>query len=389
MTGKTRHGGRDDFEREFDRDDDADDHEGRRGRRPAADFYSDEGDTQRYVAPVAQLLPVQAQGQRQPAAVSKQKKTVAQPQPQLQPKPLPIPRPPTRRRYGELISFVLCVLVPISLGVAYYEFIASDQYVSEFRFSVKDTSPSSSSAVSGALALLGGSGTGVVTENYIVTDYLKSRQAVEDLEKRIKLIERFTRPEIDQLSRFDPGQSMEEFVRYWQKMATANYDQVTGIATAQIRAFKPEDALLIATTMVTLAEDLVNQIANRTRADAVRFAESEVERAQERLRRVRTQLTDRARTGAANNNDPNSALLLDLERQVAQTMLASAMQTFDQARANAAVQHIYITPYVRPSLPQSSTYPRSLLSVSVIAGAAFLVWLIGLLVTRSIFDRQT
>jgi capsular polysaccharide transport system permease protein len=256
---------------------------------------------------------------------------------------------------------------------------------------------------------------------------------------------------------------MEKFVTYWQKMVTSNYDVVTGIATAEIRAFSAEDALLISNTLVKLSEELVNSIANRSNIDAVQFAQREVERAQDRLKRVRGELTAyRNKVGvidpATSVVAPNSAVQqslqgnlatletqltsllsrhlsasspavqtlqnqikavkgqlaalesnvasgkdrvggaalstviaeyeqLDLERQFAQALVTSAMQALEQARAMAASQHLYITPYVRPSLPESSTYPRRLFSVFVVGLLAFGIWLIGLLTIRSIVER--
>ncbi len=301
--------------------------------------------------------------------------------------PLPSALSAPSRAYGALISFVLCVLIPVVFAAVYYVSIASDQYVSEFRFTVKDTS-TANAGMGGVLAMMGGTPMGVGTENYLVTDYLSSRQAVEDLQKRIGLIGLYTKPNIDWLSRFDASKPMERFERYWKKMVHTTFDQVTGIATAQVYAFTPQDALLIATTMMALSEELVNQMSIRARRDAVRFAEKEVEKAQDRLRRVRGQLTENQQ-GRVPVNDPNSgAMLLDLERQVSQNMLASTMQQLDQARAAAAVQQLYITPYVRPSLPQSSIYPRAFVAIGLFTALAFGLWLIGLLVVRSIFERS-
>jgi capsular polysaccharide transport system permease protein len=78
---------------------------------------------------------------------------------------------------------------------------------------------------------------------------------------------------------------------------------------------------------------------------------------------------------------------LDLEKQLAQTLLTGAVQALEQARANAAAQHLYITPYVRPSLPTSSTYPHRLWSVLYVAGVAFVFWLIALMIVRSVRER--
>jgi capsular polysaccharide transport system permease protein len=253
---------------------------------------------------------------------------------------------------------------------------------------------------------------------------------------------------------------MEDFVDYWQGMMTAYYDQVTGIAVAQVRAFTPEDALLIANTLVTLSEELVNKIANRTQTDAVRFAQREVERAEERLKAVRAKLTEyRNRVGvidpatsvvASNsaltqglrttlaqletqlqtlrlqNLQPNAPAMvtlqnqinstkeqmaiieksvgrnqsgdalsaviaeyeqLDLERQFAQNMVTSTMAALDAARAAAASQHLYITPFVRPSMPESSLYPRRILSIMTVAVIALVIWLVGVLVGRAVAER--
>jgi capsular polysaccharide transport system permease protein len=370
--------------------------------------------------------------------------------------PTPAKKPP----YWTYASFVLCVIVPAIIAGIYYYAFASNQYVAEFRFTVKDAQQTTSGggptgSVMSVLTVTSGA-----QDNYIVTDFLGSREAVDELQKRINLTQLYAKPTIDWWARFDPRKPVEKFIPYWQEMLTARYDQVTGIATAQVRAFSPEDALLIGNTLVAMSEELINRIANRTANDSVRFAEREVEKAQARLKAVRAQIMEyRNRTGvidpqtslAASNsalvqslranlsqletqlstlqrqnlqlNTPVMVTLqnqikstkeqlqniestvgqsrdgvalskvmaeyeqLDMERQFAQTTVNSTSSILDQARANAAAQHLYITPYVRPSLPQSSTYPRPVRSISMVAILAFVFWLSGLLIVRSIRER--
>jgi capsular polysaccharide transport system permease protein len=295
----------------------------------------------------------------------------------------------------------------------------------------------------------------------MVVDYLISRQVIDELQERIKVKELYSRPSIDRWARFDPSQPMEKFVEYWRNMVTANYDMITGIAVARVRAFTPDDAYLIATTMVSLAEKLVNEIAMRSRLDAVRFSEQEVKRAQERLSQIRTQIseyrdkeavidptsnvvasnTTLARTlrsvlmqyqtelaalrrqnlrpdaptivtlqsrifaakqqlaeveaqvaTAKEGNRPLSHVVgqyekLELERQVAQTILTSAIQSLEQARVNASIQHLYVTPFVRPARPESATYPNRFVAVLTIGLVCFFIWTIGLLIFRSIREH--
>lgn len=372
----------------------------------------------------------------------------------------PLPSGDRPRSYGSLIGFALCVALPVFVASLYYGFIASNQYVAEFRFTVKDAATNANPAAGGLLALAGNLGGGDSTNNYLVADFLTSREAIEKLQKSVDVVGLYAKPDVDWWSRFNPSQPLERFVLYWQHMVTAHYDPVTGIATAAVRAFSPQDALLIANSLVALSEELVNQIANRSQRDNVRFAEAEVGRAEKRLKDVQARMTEyRNRVGVINpaasvvasnstlvqtlqgnlaqlqtqldtlknqNLAPNAPAIvtlnnqiksvkeqlqiteaavgksrdgtplssvmgeyeqLDLERQFAQTMVTSSMQALDQARATAAAQHLYITPYVRPSLPQSSTYPQRFLSVVSVGAVAFAAWLIGLLTLRSIRER--
>ena len=93
----------------------------------------------------------------------------------------------------------------------------------------------------------------------MVTEYIKSEQAVIDLEKRIGLRALYARPSIDFLSRVAATVPIEKFVNYWDYMVSASFDQITGTSVAEVRAFTPQDAYLIATTLVALSEDLVNE----------------------------------------------------------------------------------------------------------------------------------
>lgn len=368
-----------------------------------------------------------------------------------------------RRSNATLVSFLAAVVLPVLLAAIYYGLIASNQYVAEFRFAVKDTSAGVGASVGTSLMTLLGAGSGTSPlENYIVADYLTSRQATEELQRRIDVKSLYSRREADWWTRFNPSLPMESFVAYWQRMVTSSYDVVTGIATARVRAFTPNDALLIADTLVKMSEELVNGIANRSNLDAVRFAETEVERAQDRLKKVRAGLTDyRNKVGVidpasgvvapnstvqqtlqanlavletqmasllnrqllptspavrtlqnqikatkdqlaalestvAGGKDRSGAPLssvvaeyeqLELERQFAQALVTSAMQALEQARALASAQHVYITPYVRPSLPESSVYPARFMSVVVVGLLAFGLWVIGLLTIRAIRER--
>lgn len=374
-----------------------------------------------------------------------------------------LPYAERRFSWGSAFVFFLIVILPTVIAGIYYFKYASNQYVAEFHFAVRSSTTTSTqpSATSMLSSLLGTSSSADSGENYLVTDYLTSRQAAEELQSKVNVKALYSKPEIDWWARFDSSQPMERFVSYWRGMMSANYDQITGIATAHVRAFSPADAELIATTLVKLAENLVNDISERPRREAVRFAESEVKRAEDRVKIIRAELTQfrsaesvidptagavqtnttlvqalrqtlsQMQTDAASMSKqqiaPNApqmvalqsrikatrdqlALIesqvgatreggkplaqvvakyeqLDLERQFAQNTLVSAMQSLEQARATVMTQRLYVTPFVRPATPESSTYPNRVVATLTVFGIALIIWIIGFLVVRSLREH--
>jgi len=377
--------------------------------------------------------------------------------------PLEIPQRRSRRPLGGIVSFIVCVLLPTLLAGVYYFAYASNQYVVEFRFSVRDTNSSGvagQNSASGLMASIGLSSASNSNENYMVTEYMTSLQAVEDLQKRIDVRKFFSHPSVDFLSRMDASRSVEDFARYWKSMVTAEYDTITGIAVARVQAFTPEDAYLIAQTLLASADNMINEVSQRPLREAVRFAEAEVTRAEARLKEIRadvaayrekegliepmnnvvlsnatvagtvrgllaqlqTDLRALQKQGLGANAAPVRALemriratedqlksieaqvssqgtgsalspivakyeALDQERQFAQNMVNSTMQSLEQARASAITKRLYIVPFIQPILPMASTYPNRFVATLTVAAACLLLWTVALLLSRAIKEH--
>jgi capsular polysaccharide transport system permease protein len=209
-----------------------------------------------------------------------------------QAEPLRLPARRARLSAGFWLSLLLMVVLPTAAGAAYYLYFAADQYVSEFRFAVKSSNASASSATTDLVgAALGQSARlSAFSDNFIVADYITSREAVGDLLKTVDLRAIYSSQSADYLSRLDPTVPIEKLVAYWQNRVDASFDVSTGISIVQVRAFTPEDSLRVAKALIASSESLVNRIAERAREDAVRFAERDVKNAEDRLREVTAKL---------------------------------------------------------------------------------------------------
>ncbi len=182
--------------------------------------------------------------------------------------------PPARRRRTarrwRTISALLLIAIPMVAASVYYGLFASDQYVSEIRFSVRGKETPSTDAI-GMLA--GFPVTQSVSDSYVVADYIKSRELLDELSRSINLRALYSRQDVDWWARFDATQPIEELVDYWRWMANVKFDSTSSIITVGIRAFTPEDAQLIAEKILSASTALVNRLSAEARRDAVRNAE--------------------------------------------------------------------------------------------------------------------
>jgi capsular polysaccharide transport system permease protein len=183
-------------------------------------------------------------------------------------------------------KFMVTVVAPTLLAVAYYGFIASDVFISESRFVVRNPQRATQTGLG---ALLQGTGfSRSQDDTYAVHDFVLSRDALHELDDKLKLREILSRPGIDFINRF-PGlerwdTSFEALYRHYLKHAVIEYDTVSSITVLRVRAYTGEDAKRINDLLLEMGERLVNNMNLRSRKDLIQAAEREVSLAEERAK---------------------------------------------------------------------------------------------------------
>ncbi len=182
------------------------------------------------------------------------------------------------------ISFVLLVVLPTLVTAFYFAFMASDQYSVEAQFAVRSKETGGGS-MDGLTLLSGITGSAPSTsDSYIVENFIGSRDLVGKIDDDLNLRKLYARPEADYFASVDSEAPIEDLVDYWREMVTTEFDKYSGIITLTVRAFRPEDSVTVAQKVIGYSEALVNDLSRRAREDAVSEAESEVARAENRLR---------------------------------------------------------------------------------------------------------
>ncbi|WP_010217980.1 capsule polysaccharide transporter [Sphingomonas sp. PAMC 26621] len=267
--------------------------------------------------------------------------------------------PPHRRRRWFQSLFLLLVLLPTLVTVAFEYLIVSDQFESEASFIVR--APQSASPGSGLSQILGMSTGAVPADAHSVAEYLLSHDAIDSL-GRGTLIAMFRRPEADPATRLwsaDPApETLLRFYRHQVHIANASE---TGITALRVRAFRPADAKALADRLLVLGEIQVGNLNRRMFEDGLKVARRQIVEAEATVEQAQIALTafrqarrdvDPEKTGsaqiqtAASLQEQTAQARASLEAMAA-TVPSSAPQYAATARRVAAMERQVATAQAR------------------------------------------
>lgn len=206
---------------------------------------------------------------------------------------LPVAKPATlkKRHYGMLIAFVIMVLGPVVVAAYYLYAHAQDQYASTVGFTVRSEDVSSSiDLLSGLAAPLTGGGGSRDTD--ILYEFMGSADLVRRVDDKLDLRTLYSRHrDIDPIFSFDLSGTIEDLTDYWQRMVRITYDSSAKLLELRVLAFDPDEAKVIADTIIEESALMINGLTNIARADATRYANEDLITAVERLKLAREGIT--------------------------------------------------------------------------------------------------
>lgn len=258
--------------------------------------------------------------------------------------------------------FLATVLVPTALSVIYFGAIASDVYITESKFVVKSTSQNSAPSLDGLLGRIGVSSSN--NEAWGIQSYSLSRDALSKLDKELQVKQHYSSSEVDIFNRFPTiriwDSSFEWFHEYYLGKVAVLVDPITSVNTMTVRAYNPEIALKINQSLLTLSEELVNQLNLRARQDLMMAAQREINISIKKIQDLSKEISIlRKKDGS---KDPDAQVIrlqnLHLEREFADKQLANSLSSLEQARTEALKKQLYIERVANPILPDSAMEPR-------------------------------
>jgi capsular polysaccharide transport system permease protein len=209
----------------------------------------------------------------------------------------------------------------------YFGAIASDVYISESRFLVRNPQRPQ---ISGIGALLQGTAfSRAQDDTYSVHDFIRSRDALREVDEKLSFRAAYSSLGYDFFNRFpgvDPDDSFEALHRYYQKQVGIDYDTVSSISILRVRAFSAEDAKRINEILLEMGERLVNNMNSRSRRDLIEVAENEVRLAEARSRTAGGTLSSFRSDRSVLDPDRQGAIQLQGVARLREELLAAETQ---------------------------------------------------------------
>jgi capsular polysaccharide transport system permease protein len=196
-----------------------------------------------------------------------------------------------RRRLALLATrLTVFVLLPTLIVAWFYYFVATPLYTTQSEFIIQTAdAPASPGGIGGLL-----SGTAMATSQDSVTvqSYLQSREAMRRLDDDLGFRAHFSADGLDPLLQLPPDATLEAAYRLYQRVVKIGYDPTEGLIRLEVRATEPETSAAFSRALISYAEEQVDQMTQRLRADQMEGAMQGLDDAERRMTDARERVID-------------------------------------------------------------------------------------------------
>ncbi len=186
-----------------------------------------------------------------------------------------------KRKLALLFTRLTCfILLPSFLVGWYFFIIATPMYATKSEFVIQTAEAAGGAGGLGSLF----QGTSIANQQDSITvqSFLASRAAMLRLDEQHGFKTHFSQDHIDAIQRLDADASNEEAFALYSKVVKISYDPTEGILRMEVIGADPETSQTFAEALIGYAEEQVDQLTQRLRADQMSGARDSYEAAEAR-----------------------------------------------------------------------------------------------------------
>lgn len=207
----------------------------------------------------------------------------------------PTPNVSAERRRRSWIFNLSVTFLPVIVAAIYLFGFASNVYQVESVIAIRNPMATGASGGGGIMAAITGAGSAAaaraIDESYAVIRYVQSREAFDEVEKRLNLRKHFDQNQYNWFQRLDDEAGYERYFRYYTSSINIFYDDLEGKILLSTYAFDAKTAYDFNKAITDMSERLVNTFNERALNDSVAAARGQADRAGKELQRISDELT--------------------------------------------------------------------------------------------------
>lgn len=199
-----------------------------------------------------------------------------------------------RKRRSALLSARLFFFVgiPTLIAAFYFYVLATPMYATKSEFVIQQSNGASSSGASGLAGLFSGSPLANSQDSISVQSYLLSREALARLDADHGFTRHFSDPRIDALQRLETDATREAAYALYLRTIKIGYDPSEGLIKMEVMAADPATSQAFSEALIRYAEEDVDQMTARLRADQMKGAAESLGDAEARLRQAQNRVVE-------------------------------------------------------------------------------------------------
>lgn len=241
-----------------------------------------------------------------------------------------------RRNFMMLLArLAVFVFLPTILAGIYYFAVATPMYATRSEFVIQQAE----GQAGGLGSIFRGTQFATSQDSITVQSYLQSRDAMLRLDRDLGFKAHFSAPDIDAVQRLDAGASNEEAYRLYKRMVQIGYDPTEGIVRMEVTAADPAVSQKFSESLLGYAEEQVDHLTQRLRADQMQGARDSFEDAERKVTAAQTTILDlQEKLGVLDPVSESSATMGQItgfETELQKKRL-ELQQLLDNAKPNAA-----------------------------------------------------
>lgn len=194
------------------------------------------------------------------------------------------------RRHGRGVALrrraLLLIGLPLLLVALYKMLLGPPLFEARTSFAIMTAAPQSG-AMSAAGLLGGGAGGAGLSDAYRIREYLLSREAMQQMERRYGFLTHFRQTAIDPLQRpLDLPLLGIDAHSFYKRRLAISVDMREGIVRLDVEATTPQQAERFANGLLALARERTQQISEQLNADQFGALQKDVAIAQDQMRQA-------------------------------------------------------------------------------------------------------